>query len=336
MARLRTAINGFGRIGRLLFRANLEKNLVDIVAINDPNGTESLAYLLKYDTTHGKLSADIKATPTSIIVNGTEIPCFQERDPSKLPWASLNVDMVFEATGVFTKKDDAGQHITAGAKRVMITAPGKGVDGTFVYGIDHENFDPAKHIVFSNASCTTNCLAPLAKILNDNFGIVKGMMTTVHAYTNDQRVLDLAHKDPRRGRAAASNIIPTTTGAASAIGEVIPDLKGKLDGLALRVPVIDASLVDLVCQVSRDVTKEEINAAYEKASQEPRYKGLLEYCIDPIVSSDIIHNEASCVFDSKLTNVSGGNMVKVMGWYDNEWGYSCRLLDLAGYIASKL
>lgn len=336
MARLRTAINGFGRIGRLVFRANMEKNLVDIVAINDSNGPESLAYLLKYDTTHGKLSADIKATETSIIVNGVEIPCFQEKDPTKLPWASLNVDMVFESTGVFTDRAGAAQHLAAGAKRVMITAPGKGVDATFVYGIDHETFDPANHIVFSNASCTTNCLAPLAKILNDNFGIVKGLMTTIHAYTNDQRVLDLAHKDPRRGRAAAQNIIPTSTGAASAIGEVLPELKGKLDGLALRVPVIDASMTDLTVEVSRPVTVEEINAAYEKAAQEPRYKGLLEYCVDPIVSSDVIHNPASCVFDSKLTKVVDGNMVKVMAWYDNEWGYSQRLLDLAGYISTKL
>ncbi len=336
MAKLRTAINGFGRIGRLLFRANLEKNLVDIVAINDSNGPESLAYLLKYDTTHGKLAIEITATEKSIIVDGVEIPCFQEKDPTKLPWASLNVDMVFESTGVFTDRVGAAQHITAGAKRVMITAPGKGVDGTFVYGIDHETFDPAKHIVFSNASCTTNCLAPLAKILNDNFGIVKGLMTTIHAYTNDQRVLDLAHKDPRRGRAAASNIIPTSTGAASAIGEVLPELKGKLDGLALRVPVIDASMVDLVCEVAKPTTAEEINAAYKAASLTPQYKDIFEYCVDPIVSSDVIHNPASCVFDSKLTKVVDGNMVKVMGWYDNEWGYSQRLLDLAGFIGNKL
>ena len=336
MAKLRTAINGFGRIGRLVFRANLEKNLVDIVAINDSNAPESLAYLLKYDTTHGKLAIEITATEKSIIVNGVEIPCFQEKDPTKLPWASLNVDMVFESTGVFTDRAGAAQHITAGAKRVMITAPGKGVDGTFVYGIDHETFDPTKHIVFSNASCTTNCLAPLAKILNDNFGIVKGLMTTIHAYTNDQRVLDLAHKDPRRGRAAASNIIPTSTGAASAIGEVLPELKGKLDGLALRVPVIDASMVDLVCEVTKPTTAEEINAAYKAASLDPKYKDIFEYCVDPIVSSDVIHNPASCVFDSKLTKVVDGNMVKVMGWYDNEWGYSQRLLDLAGYIGNKI
>ncbi len=336
MAKLRTAINGFGRIGRLMFRANLEKNLVEVVAINDSNGPEALAYLLKYDTAHGKLDTEVKSTEKSIIVNGVEIPCFQEKDPTKLPWASLNVDMVFEATGAFTTREGAAQHLTAGAKRVMITAPGKGVDGTFVYGIDHETFDPAKHIVFSNASCTTNCLAPLAKILNDNFGIVKGMMTTIHAYTNDQRVLDLAHKDLRRGRAAASNIIPTTTGAAAAIGEVIPELKGKLDGLALRVPVIDASMTDLVCEVSKPTTKEEVNAAYLAASQTPRYKDIFEYCTDPIVSSDVIHNPASCVFDSRLTTVVSGNMVKVMGWYDNEWGYSHRLLDFAGYISSKL
>lgn len=332
---LRTAINGFGRIGRLLFRVNLLKNLVDIIAINDPNPPSSLAYLLKYDTTHGKLDISVTATEKSIIVNGLEIPCYAEKEPSKLPWAAHNIDMVFEATGVFTTKETASGHITAGAKRVMITAPGKGVDGTFVYGIDHETFDPAKHIVFSNASCTTNCLAPLAKVLNDNFGIVKGLMTTVHAYTNDQRTLDLAHKDARRGRAAAANIIPTTTGAAAAIGEVLPELKGKLDGLALRVPVIDASIVDLVCEVSKPTTVEEINTAYKTAS-ESTFKGLLEYCIDPIVSSDIIHNQSSCVFDSELTTVINGNMVKVMGWYDNEWGYSNRLLDLAGYISTRI
>ena len=335
MARLRTTLNGFGRIGRLLFRVNLLKNLVDIVAINDPNPPSSLAYLLKYDTTHGKLDMDITSTDKSIIVNGVEIPCYAEKDPTKLPWAALQVDMVFEATGVFTTKEGASGHITAGAKRVMITAPGKGVDGTFVYGIDHTTFDPAKHIVFSNASCTTNCLAPLAKVLNDNFGIVKGLMTTVHAYTNDQRTLDLAHKDPRRGRAAAANIIPTSTGAAMAIGEVLPELKGKLDGLSLRVPVIDASIVDLVCEVSKPTTVEEINAAY-KAASEGAFAGLIEYCTDPIVSSDIIHNQASCVFDVALTTVMGGNMVKVMGWYDNEWGYSNRLLDLAGYIGTRL
>jgi glyceraldehyde 3-phosphate dehydrogenase len=335
MAKLRTAINGFGRIGRLMFRANLVKDLVDIVAINDPNPTETLAYLLKYDSTHGRLDMDIKSTQTSIIVNGKEIPCTGEKDPSKLPWAAHNIDMVFEATGIFTTKESASAHLTAGAKRVMITAPAKGVDATFVFGIDHETFDPVKHIVFSNASCTTNCLAPLAKVLNDNFGIVKGMMTTIHAYTNDQRTLDLAHKDLRRGRTAAMNIIPTTTGAASAIGEVLPELKGKLDGLALRVPVCDASVTDLVCEVSKPTTVEEVNAAYLKAA-ENQFKGLLEYCIDPVVSSDIIHNQASCVFDAKLTMVTGGNMIKVMGWYDNEWGYSNRLLDLAGYIASRV
>lgn len=335
MAKLKTAINGFGRIGRMLLRANLERGLVDIVAINDPNDNKMLAYLLKYDTVHGKLDKKIEATETGIKIDEKEIPVFHEKDPSKLPWKNLGVDLVFEATGVFTEKAAAAAHLTAGAKRVLITAPAKGVDGTFVIGVNHKSFDPAKHVVFSNASCTTNCLAPMAKVLHENFGIVKGFMTTVHAYTNDQRTLDLAHKDPRRGRTAAQNIIPTSTGAAKAIGEVLPDLNGKMDGIALRVPVADGSITDLVCVVEKSTTKEEVNAMMKKAAEE-ELKGVLEYSEDPIVSSDVIDNPASSIFDAVLTKVLDGNLVKVFSWYDNEWGYSVRTIELAAYIADKL
>ncbi len=335
MAKLKTAINGFGRIGRLLMRANFVYDLVDIVAINDPNDNKSLAYLLKYDTVHGKLDKKIEATETGIKIDGKEIPTFHEKDPSKLPWRNFGVDLVFEASGVFTDRAAAAAHLTAGAKRVIITAPAKDVDGTFVIGVNHKDFDPKKHIVISNASCTTNCLAPMAKVLHENFKIVKGFMTTVHAYTNDQRTLDLAHKDPRRGRTAAQNIIPTSTGAAKAIGEVIPDLKGKMDGIALRVPVADGSMTDLVCVVEKVTTKEEVNAAM-KSSAEGELKGILEYCEDPIVSSDVIDNPASSIFDAALTKVLDGNLVKVFSWYDNEWGYSVRTVELADVIADKL
>ncbi|MFA6550756.1 MAG: type I glyceraldehyde-3-phosphate dehydrogenase, partial [Candidatus Gracilibacteria bacterium] len=265
---------------------------------------------------------------------GKEIPTFHEKDPSKLPWKDLGIDLVFEATGLFTDKVSASAHITAGAKRVLITAPGKDIDGTFVIGVNHKDFDPAKHFIISNASCTTNCLAPMAKVLHENFKITKGFMTTVHAYTNDQRTLDLAHKDPRRGRTAAQNIIPTSTGAAKAIGEVLPDLKGKLDGISLRVPVADGSITDLVVWVEKPTTKEEINAAMKKAA-EGDLKGILEYSEDPIVSSDIIDNNHSSIFDAPLTKVLDGNVVKVFSWYDNEWGYSVRSVELAAYIGSK-
>lgn len=335
MARLRTVINGFGRIGRLILRGNLVKNTVDIVAINDPNPVESLTYLLKYDSAHGVLKADVKVIDGNIAVNGTVIPCYAEKEPIKLPWKALNVDLVFEASGIFTERAQAAQHLDAGAKRVMITAPAKGADATFVMGVNHEMFDPTKHTVFSNASCTTNCLAPMSKVIHENFGIVKAFMTTIHAYTNDQRTLDLPHKDPRRGRTAAVNTIPTSTGAAYAIGEVIPELKGKMDGIAIRVPVTDGSITDLVCIIEKKATKEDINSAFKKASEGPM-KGIIQYTEDPIVSSDVVGNDYSCVFDSKLTNVIGDNFIKVFGWYDNEWAYSLRLLDLAAYIASKL
>lgn len=335
MAKLKTAINGFGRIGRLLLRANLTRDLVDVVAINDPNDNKTLAYLFKYDTVHGKLDKTVEATETGIKIDGIEIPTFHEKDPSVLPWGKLGIDLVFEATGLFTDKTSASAHIKAGAKRVLITAPGKEVDGTFVIGVNHKDFDPAKHFVVSNASCTTNCLAPMAKVLHENFKITKGFMTTVHAYTNDQRTLDLAHKDPRRGRTAAQNIIPTSTGAAKAIGEVLPELKGKLDGVSLRVPVADGSITDLVVWVEKPTTKEEINAVMKKAA-EGELKGILEYSEDPIVSSDIIDNNHSSIFDAPFTKVLDGNVVKVFSWYDNEWGYSVRSVELANYIGSKI
>ncbi|HBB02770.1 MAG: glyceraldehyde-3-phosphate dehydrogenase, type I, glyceraldehyde 3-phosphate dehydrogenase [Candidatus Peregrinibacteria bacterium GW2011_GWF2_38_29] len=334
MAKLKTAINGFGRIGRLLLRANLTRDLVDVVAINDPNDNKTLAYLFKYDTVHGKLSNNVEATETGIKIDGKEIPTFHEKDPSKLPWKDLGVDLVFEATGIFTDKVGASAHITAGAKRVLITAPGKDIDGTFVIGVNHKDFDSAKHFIISNASCTTNCLAPMAKVLHENFKVLKGFMTTIHAYTNDQRTLDLAHKDPRRGRTAAQNIIPTSTGAAKAIGEVLPELQGKLDGFSLRVPVADGSITDLVVLVEKPTTKEEVNAAMKKAA-EGDLKGILEYSEDPIVSSDIIDNNHSSIFDAPLTKVLDGNVVKVFSWYDNEWGYSVRSVELAAYIGSK-
>lgn len=335
MAKLKVAINGFGRIGRLLLRANLQRELVNVVAINDPSDNKIMSYLLKYDTVHGKLAEEVIATEKGIKVGGKEYPVFHEKDPSKLPWKDLGIDTVLESSGAFTDKESASGHLTAGAKRVLITAPAKGIDGTFVIGINHKDFDPAKHIIISNASCTTNCLAPMAKVLHDNFKIVKGFMTTIHAYTNDQRTLDLPHKDPRRGRTAAQNIIPTSTGAAKAIGEVIPDLNGKMDGFALRVPVADGSMTDLVCVVEKSTTKEEINAAMKKAAERD-LKGILEYCEDPIVSSDVIDNPASSIFDAALTKVLDGNLVKVFSWYDNEWGYSVRTIELAAYINSKL
>lgn len=328
MAKVKCAINGFGRIGRLLLRANLKRDIVDIAAINDPSPIDSLAYLLKYDTAHGVLDQKIEIDGENIVIDGKKIPCFHEKDPLALDWTKQGIDVVFEATGIFCDKEQAEWHIQKGAKWVIITAPGKGVDGTFVRGVNCGQFDPKKHKVISNASCTTNCLAPIAKVLHENFGIVKGYMTTVHAYTNDQRILDLAHKDFRRGRAGAVNIIPTSTGAAKAIGEVLPDLKGKLDGYALRVPVIDGSLVDLTCTLSKEVTKKEINTAMKKASEQGSLKGILQYTEDPIVSSDIIRNPYSSVFDAKMTSAMG-NMVKVMSWYDNEWGYSNRTLELA-------
>ncbi|MBI4127283.1 type I glyceraldehyde-3-phosphate dehydrogenase [Candidatus Peregrinibacteria bacterium] len=331
---MRVAINGFGRIGRMVFRANLSNPKIDIVAINDLGDPKMGAHLLKYDSNYGILDMDIQGEDGKLIVNGKEIIRVSNRNPEELPWKDLNIDLVIECTGVFTSREGAGKHITAGAKRVMISAPAKdAIDGTFVMGVNHEQFDPAKHFIISNASCTTNCLAPVAKILNDKFGIVKGLMTTTHAYTNDQNLHDNDHRDMRRARAAALNIIPSSTGAAKAIGEVIPELKGKMNGIALRVPVPVVSIVDLNVEFSREVSKEEINAAFKEASQGPM-KGVLGFSELPLVSSDFKGDTRSSIVDADQTMVIG-NMAKVLSWYDNEWGYSCRCIDLAAYIAGK-
>jgi glyceraldehyde 3-phosphate dehydrogenase len=330
-------INGFGRIGRNFYRAVAANraNELEIVAVNDLTDTQTLAHLLKYDTVLGTFGQDVKHGDGSINVGGRELKVLSQRDPGQLPWADLGVDVVIESTGHFTNAEDARKHIDGGgAKKVIISAPAKGEDATFVMGVNEGDYDPAAHNVISNASCTTNCVAPLAKVLNDNFGIVKGFMTTIHAYTNDQVILDFPHKDLRRARAAAQNIIPTTTGAAKAVSLVLPELKGKLDGFALRVPVPDGSVTDLVCELSRETTKDEINAAYRQAA-DGELKGFLQYTEDPIVSSDIVGSPASCTFDSDLTMVQG-NQVKVVGWYDNEWGYSCRLADLTALVAGRL
>ena len=328
----KVAINGFGRIGRLVLRRALATGGMDIVAINDLTDAKTLAHLFKYDSVHGIFNAEISAEEDAIIVNGKRIRISKELDPAKLPWKDLGVEIVVEATGKFTKRDDAAKHLAAGAKRVLITAPGKEVDGTFVVGVNDNDFDPAKHFVISNASCTTNCLAPVAKVMDDSFGIVRGLITTIHAYTNDQRILDLPHKDLRRARAAGLSMIPTSTGAAKAVGLVLPHLQGKLDGLAVRVPTPNVSLVDLVVELKKPATVEEINAAMKNAANGP-LKGILEYCDLPLVSSDFNGNDASSIFDAGNTRVIDGNMAKVFAWYDNEWGYSCRVVDLIMRIA---
>ncbi|MEV6794738.1 type I glyceraldehyde-3-phosphate dehydrogenase [Streptomyces sp. NPDC051320] len=332
---IRVGINGFGRIGRNYFRALLEQGAdIEIVAVNDLGDTATTAHLLKYDTILGRLKADVSHTADTITVDGHTIKVLSERNPAEIPWGELGVDIVIESTGFFTKKADAEKHIAGGAKKVLISAPAKGEDITIVMGVNQDKYDAANHHVISNASCTTNCVAPMAKVLLENFGIVKGMMTTVHAYTNDQRILDYPHSDLRRARAAAENIIPTTTGAAKATALVIPELEGKLDGIAMRVPVPTGSVTDLVIELEREVTKDEVNAAFQKAS-EGQLKGLLDYTEDPIVSSDIVNWPASCTFDSSLTMVQGKN-VKVIGWYDNEWGYSNRLVDLTVFVGGQL
>ena len=333
---IRVGVNGFGRIGRNFYRAVAasQGSNIEIVAVNDLTDTKTLAHLLKYDTVLGTFPGEVRAGEGTITVDGKEIKVLSERDPAALPWGDLGIDIVIESTGRFTSADDARKHITAGAKKVIISAPAKGEDATFVLGVNDDAYDNAKHNIISNASCTTNCVAPLAKVLHDAFGIVKGYMTTVHAYTNDQVILDFPHKDLRRARAAAQNIIPTTTGAAKAVSLVLPDLKGKLDGFALRVPVPDGSITDLVVELEREVTKDEVNAAYKAAAEGP-LKGYLVYSEDPIVSSDIVGSPASCTFDSPLTMASG-KTVKVLGWYDNEWGYSNRLADLTSLVAARL
>ena len=329
---IKVGINGFGRIGRNVYRVIAEREGIDVVAINDLTDARTLSILLKYDSVHGKFKGNIDSKENAIIVKGKEVRLTKEKDPAKLPWKELGVEVVIESTGIFTKRADCAKHLEAGAKKVILSAPAKDqLDATIVMGINTGDLKP-EHKIVSNASCTTNCLAPLVKVINDNFGIEKGLMTTIHAYTNDQKVADLVHSDLRRARAAAINIIPTTTGAAKAIGEVIPELKGKLDGMAMRVPVANGSVTDLVALVKKKVSKEEINKIM-KAASENELKGILEYCEDPIVSSDIIDNGHSCIFDSLSTYVVGDNLIKVIGWYDNEWGYSNRMVDLIELIA---
>ncbi|MER8006391.1 MULTISPECIES: type I glyceraldehyde-3-phosphate dehydrogenase [unclassified Streptomyces] len=333
---IRVGINGFGRIGRNYFRALLEQGAdIEIVAVNDLGDTATTAHLLKYDTILGRLKAEVSHTADTITVDGKTIKVLSERNPADIPWGELGVDIVIESTGIFTKKADAEKHIAGGAKKVLISAPAKDEDITIVMGVNQDKYDPANHHVISNASCTTNCVAPMAKVLDENFGIVKGLMTTVHAYTNDQRILDFPHKDLRRARAAAENIIPTTTGAAKATALVLPQLKGKLDGIAMRVPVPTGSATDLVVELSREVTKDEVNAAFKKAS-EGELQGYLTYTEDEIVSSDIVSDPSSCTFDSSLTMVQEGTTVKILGWYDNEWGYSNRLVDLTVFVGNQL
>jgi glyceraldehyde 3-phosphate dehydrogenase len=332
---VRVGINGFGRIGRNFFRAAKQSGAdMDFVAVNDLGSVATMAHLLKYDSVLGILPYDITATEDGISVDGDVLKVLSVRDPKDLPWGDLGVDVVIESTGFFTDRDKAAAHLDAGAKLVVISAPGKGADATFVYGVNHEDFDPAKDKVVSNASCTTNCFVPLVKVLDDAFGVEKGLMTTVHAYTGDQMLVDGPHKDLRRARGAAINIVPTSTGAARATSLVLESMKGKLDGSSLRVPVPTGSITDFNAVLSRDASVEEINAAYKAAADGP-LKGVLEYTDLPIVSSDIVTNPHSCIFDSELT-MSLGNLVKVLGWYDNEWGYSNRLVDLTAYVGPKL
>jgi glyceraldehyde 3-phosphate dehydrogenase len=331
---IRLGINGFGRIGRLVFRSIVERNddSIEVVGLNDLTDARTLAHLLKYDSVHGKFPGSVEAADDAIIVNGTRIPVFSERNPEDLPWGTLNTDVVVESTGIFRTQEKAGMHITAGAKKVVISAPASGlVDATVVLGVNDEVLTGDEKVV-SNASCTTNCLAPMVKVLDDAFGVKKGMMTTVHAYTGDQNMVDAPHKDLRRSRAAAVSIIPTTTGAAKAVGLVLPHLNGKLDGFALRVPTPDGSLTDLTVEVEKETTAEEVNALFKAASEGPM-KGILEYSEEPLVSIDIVHNPHSNIFDGLSTMVMG-NMVKVVGWYDNEWGYSNRTVDLVKRLFS--
>jgi glyceraldehyde 3-phosphate dehydrogenase len=331
---IKVGINGFGRIGRNIMRAAMAYDDIDIVAVNDLTDAATLAHLLKYDSILGNLKADISAKGASISVDGDEFQVLSEKDPAKLPWKSLGVDVVFEGTGRFTARDDAAKHVTAGAKRVIITAPAKKPDVTVLMGVNHESYDPAKHQIISNASCTTNCLAPMAKVLHETFGIASGWMTTVHAYTNDQQLLDLPHKDLRRARAAALSIIPTTTGAATAVGEVMPELKGKLDGISMRVPTPNVSCVDLVANLEKPATAESINAAFRTAADGP-LKGILQYVEEPLVSIDFRGNPHSSIVDAPYTKVMGDRFIKVLAWYDNEWGYSSRCVDLLRFMAGK-
>ena len=327
-------INGFGRIGRNVFRAALNNPEINIVAVNDLTDAKTLAHLLKYDSVHGILDAEVKADGDAIIVNGKRIQVLAERNPVDLPWGKMGVEIVVESTGIFTAKEKAEAHIQAGAKKVIISAPATGEDVTIVLGVNEDKYDPKNHHVVSNASCTTNCLAPFVKVLNDSFGVKRGMMTTVHSYTNDQQILDLPHKDLRRARAAAENIIPTTTGAAKAVGLVLPELQGKLNGFSLRVPTPNVSVTDLVAELDKSVTAEEINDALKTAAAGPM-KGILDFSNEPLVSKDYNGNPHSSIVDGLSTMVIDGNMVKVVSWYDNEWGYSNRVIDLIAYIGKK-
>lgn len=331
---VKVGINGFGRIGRNVFRAALNNPNVEIVAINDLTDVSTLAHLLKYDTTHGRLDATVESGEGALFVNGKQIKVFAERDPGNLPWASVGAEIVVESTGIFTAKEKAEAHMKGGAKKVIISAPASNEDITIVMGVNDDQYDASKHHIISNASCTTNCLAPFAKVLNDKFGIVKGMMSTIHSYTNDQQVLDLPHKDLRRARAAAENIIPSTTGAAKAVSLVLPELKGKLNGMAFRVPTPNVSVTDLVAELKVNVTVEEVNAALKEAAN-GLLKNILFYTEEPLVSSDFNGDPASSTIDALSTMVVGDNLVKVVSWYDNEWGYSNRVVDLAAFIASK-
>ncbi len=333
---IKIGVNGFGRIGRQVLKAALEKYPDDyqIVAINDLVDAETNAHLFKYDSNYGRFDGQVGVVDGDLMINGHRVRVLSERDPAALPWGDLGVDIVIESTGVFRDRAGASKHLEAGAKKVIISAPAKEPDLTLVLGVNNDSYDPAQHHIVSNASCTTNCLAPAAKVVNDNFGIVRGLMTTIHAYTNDQRILDLAHKDMRRARAAALNIIPTTTGAARAVALVIPELKGKFDGYALRVPTATVSIVDFVCELAKDTTAEEINAAFKAASEGP-LKGILGYCDEPLVSMDFKGDPRSSIVDAALTNMMGARMAKVVTWYDNEWGYSVRCADLIKLLIDK-
>ncbi|MGE1095510.1 glyceraldehyde-3-phosphate dehydrogenase [Bacillus altitudinis] len=333
--KVKAAINGFGRIGRMVFRKAMLDDQIQIVAVNASYPAETLAHLIKYDTNHGRYECDVTAEDDALIVNGKRVLLLNNRDPKQLPWGELGIDIVIEATGKFNSKDQAMGHIDAGAKKVVLTAPGKNEDVTIVMGVNEDDLDPEKHVVISNASCTTNCLAPVVKLLDDEFGIDNGLMTTVHAYTNDQKNIDNPHKDLRRARACAQSIIPTTTGAAKALSLVLPHMKGKLHGLALRVPVSNVSMVDLVVDLKKDVTAEEVNAAFATASK-TSLAGILDYTDEPLVSTDFNTNPYSAVVDGLTTMVMEGRKVKVLAWYDNEWGYSCRVIDLVKFVGSQM
>ena len=332
---VRIGLNGFGRIGRNLFRASINEPRLEFVAINDITDAATLAHLLRYDSVHGRLDADIEAKQDALIVNDEPIQVSQERNPGNLPWKALGVDVALECTGLFTDRDKAALHLSAGARKVIISAPAKGADLTLCYGVNHISYDPASHHIISNASCTTNCLSPVAKVLHETFGVKRGLMTTVHAYTNDQRILDLPHSDIRRARAAAQSMIPTSTGAARAVGEVLPELKGKLDGMAVRVPTANVSVVDLVAELGRTATAAEVNQAMQAAAEGP-LKGVLQYCQEELVSVDFNGNPHSSIFDAALTKVMDDNFVKVLSWYDNEWGFSNRMRDVSLYIGESL